>query len=285
MDSTYVLPNYNGIDNPIFDCRDSWKRGRNGNPDGSLSFEKAYRNCQNLGTNYSDDTLSIQPEGCHRILELKRNWIILDWCKGEAIYPSQLVYVRCYNDSINPVALCKSGIIEFQLNQNNVLTLNADELLQDATDNCGLAQTSWDEAGFIQSKQFGLADTGKILDLKVWVYDSSGNKTSCDVQLKILPNLMVGTENKKTPDKLAFYFAPNPATGPVEVFISSKNKLQGTFSFYNQSGIKLLNIPVDFKNQNGWKFNIDGSLQLKQGMYYGAYQDGQYSIIIKLVIL
>ncbi|MBK6860140.1 MAG: hypothetical protein IPG95_07645 [Saprospiraceae bacterium] len=71
-----------------------------------------------------------------------------------------------------------------------MLTLNADELLQDATDNCGLAQTSWDEAGFIQSKQFGLADTGKILDLKVWAYDSSGNKTSCDVQLKILPNLM-----------------------------------------------------------------------------------------------
>ncbi|MBK7737859.1 MAG: hypothetical protein IPI45_08810 [Saprospiraceae bacterium] len=254
-------------------------------PDGTLSFEKNYKACNTLGTTYTDDTLSIQPEGCHRILELRRNWFILNWCNSETFNLSQLVYVRCYNDSINPVALCKSGIIEFQLNQNNVLTLNANELLQDATDNCGLAQTSWDEAGFIQSKQFGLADTGKILDLKVWVYDSSGNKTSCDVQVKILPNLMVGTENKQTPDKLAFYFTPNPAAGPVEVFISSKNKLQGTFSFYNQSGIQLLNIPVDSKNQNGWKFKIDERLQLKQGMYYGVYQDGQYSKIIKLVIL
>ena len=285
LDSTYVLPNYNGIDNPIFDCRDSWKRGRNGNPDGSLSFEKAYRNCQNLGTNYSDDTLSIQPEGCHRILELKRNWIILDWCKGEAIYPSQLVYVRCYNDSINPSAICKSGIVELQLNQNNVISVNANELIQDVNDNCGVAQISWDESGVLPIKQFSLADTGKLIDLKVWVTDSSGNKSVCDVQLKILPNQIVDTENDFPSQAVNMEFIPNPSIDRVELVIHAKNGLKGNFYFYNQSGVKLLSIPVDFKNQAYWKFKINEQLELKPGVYYGFYRSDQFIKAIKLLVL
>lgn len=285
LDSTYVLPNYNGIDNPIFDCRDSWKRGRNGNPDGSLSFEKAYRNCQNLGTNYSDDTLSIQPEGCHRILELKRNWIILDWCKGEVIYPSQLVYVRCYNDSLNPTAMCKSGIVELQLNQNNVISVNANELIQDVNDNCGVAQISWDESGVLPIKQFSLADTGKLIDLKVWVTDSSGNKSVCDIQLKILPNQIVDTKNDFPSQAVNMEFIPNPSIDRVELVIHAKNGLKGNFYFYNQSGVKLLSIPVDFKNQAYWKFKIDEQLELKPGVYYGFYRSDQFIKAIKLLVL
>lgn len=285
IDSSYKLPDYNGIDQPVFDCRDSWLHGRNGNPDGSLSFDKNYKACNTLGTTYTDDTLSIQPEGCHRILELRRNWFILNWCNSETFNLSQLVYVRCYNDSINPVALCKSGIIEFQLNQNNVLTLNANELLQDATDNCGLAQTSWDEAGFIHSKQFGLADTGKILDLKVWVYDSSGNKTSCDVQLKILPKQIVGIENDFPSQAVNMEFIPNPAIDQVELVIHAKNGLKGNFYLYNQTGVKLLSIPVAFKNQSFWKLNLNEQLELNPGVYFGFYREGQLSKAIKLLIL
>ena len=285
LDSTYVLPNYNGIEHPIFDCRDSWTRGKNGNPDGSLSFEKAYRNCQNLGTNYSDDTLSIQPEGCHRILELKRNWIILDWCKGKAIYPSQLIYVRCYNDSINPTAICKSGIVELKLNQNNVISVNANELIQDVNDNCGVAQMSWDDSGLIAIKQFGLADTGKIQDFKIWVSDSSGNKTACDVQLKILPNQIVGIENDFSSQAIKMEFVPNPASDRVELIIQAKAGIRGNFYFYNQAGVRLFSIPVNFKNQTYWKLNLNESFQLKQGMYYGVYQDATCTKVIKLVIL
>ncbi|MBK7358690.1 MAG: T9SS type A sorting domain-containing protein [Saprospiraceae bacterium] len=283
IDSSYKLPDYNGIDQPVFDCRNSWLRGRNGNPDGTLSFEKNYKACNTLGTTYTDDTLSIQPEGCHRILELRRNWFILNWCNFETFNLSQLVYVRCYNDSINPVALCKSGIIEFQLNQNNVLTLNANELLQDATDNCGLAQTSWDEAGFIQSKQFGLADTGKILDLKVWVYDSSGNKTSCDVQVKILPNQIVRIDPMLQTENLKLFCIPNPMQTSSTIFFESDKFRNGNINIRNQNGELVFKMPIISNLSNKWVYYLKDSDLPISGVYYLTYQNEGIFKTVKLV--
>jgi len=118
FDSTVYFPNFDGVENPIFDCEDHWETDRNGNPTAKYVLpKKLYDNdCSLFAYNYVDSLVSVIDTICSSTKIVERKWTFINWDNGCNEKFTQRIHIQCNKDFETLTSKSKSKNLEFNVN-------------------------------------------------------------------------------------------------------------------------------------------------------------------------
>ena len=181
-----VLPNYDGINKPVFDCNDNWERLHSGAPSPKETGFPDVGSCgQFIAYNYADQVFNTGGGNCDDSKKVLRTWTIINWCTNDVRKFDQIIKVICNDDKVVPVAVCEIKLTyTFKVNERSV-RIWASDLDDGSYDNCALAGFSFDRDNLIKYRDFDLSDTGKTFAVYMYVHDLAGNYTACATEICI----------------------------------------------------------------------------------------------------
>lgn len=268
FDSTVYFPNFDGVENPIFDCGDHWEKDRNGNPTAKYVLpKKLYDNdCTFFAYNYVDSLISVIDTICSSTKIVERKWTFINWDNGRNYTFNQKIHIQCIKDLEPPTAKCKSEIVEFKLDSSQTIKINANQFDDGSTDNCGIRSISFDSIAAINSLLFDIQDTGKIIDVDIWIHDHAGNKTKCTSQIRVSEDKVVSNFNPDGGNNMVLSLSPNPfiQTTQLNIFSSYDSKVQVTV--YSNEGWRVMSKNIMVKEGYN-SIALPELFYLKSGLY------------------
>lgn len=179
-----------------FRCHDRYPVDQDSLPLGvlTLPFTAKINGCHTLGVNYSDSISHMVNQKCCTSIEIIRKWYVLDWCNGDLLSFNQKINAEFPNDRVPPTALCKTGVLDLYLNNKDSFIVAAKYFDAGSYDDCNEPRFSFDLKGEQNSITFKQKDTGSIISLTLWVLDSSDNASSCKLNVRIHPGLVLSLD-------------------------------------------------------------------------------------------
>ena len=251
------LQNYDGLELPTLNCKDTWQRMDGYIPDPAFSGSPVLDLCHQFGQAYSDTVLIGFSDVCGTHYKIIRQWTVLNWCSGENFMHTQIFKVYCGTDSIPPVAVCNSNLI-LNVPPTGEITVFPDLLDAGSYDNCSEISFSFDSAGLVKSEKFDILDSGKKYIKILFVTDLAGNRTYCLSTLEIVAKANGPNSKNILGGRILNYQLQSSA---------STNRLN--FNFKLKSGADKFNLyacgePINFPNLN-YSLCIDTSKNPQEG--------------------
>jgi hypothetical protein len=173
-----------------YNCKQSYERLSGDIPSPNASGYPVSDICsgQLLGMNYTDQIINVN-DPCGVKVKVVREWKILDWCTGQMYLKNQVIRVFCSEDTIRPIPSCITNI-NIKLDYTYSATLYPSDVDNNSVDNCSKVTLSFDAAGLVKFLNFKLRDTGKVIDIQLWVTDAAGNQDYCNVKVNVIKNVI-----------------------------------------------------------------------------------------------
>ncbi len=153
------------------------------------------------------------------------------------------------------------------LDSNQTIKINANQFDDGSTDNCGIRSISFDSIATINSLQFDIQDTGKIIDVDIWVHDYAGNSTKCASKIKVSEDKVVSNFDPDGENNMVLRLSPNPfiQITQLNIFSSYDSKVQVTV--YSNEGRRVMskNIMIE-EGYNS--IALPELFNLKGGLYF-----------------
>lgn len=270
-----------------FNCHDQYQVDKDSLPLGELTlpFSAKLHGCHRLGINYIDSIAHMENRKCCTSIEFLRKWYILDWCTADLLKFDQKIDAEFPNDRIPPTALCKTGIQDLYLNHKDSLIVSAKFFDAGSSDNCDEPRFSFDPKGELRSLTFKQKDTGSIISLTLWVIDSSDNISSCIVNVRIHPGLVLSQNEIHQANSLAWINLNNTNSDDLWLSWDADRINCSTATLINSHGQEIRSMTLPPVNNGVTSIPVCKKNQLNDGLYYLVLTSNKGPISLKFIKL
>ncbi len=130
IDDLQMLSNFNGIDQPAFECGGDWPALDNGYPSPDTTGYPNLFFCSDFDIHFSDKPF----DGCGNTVSLYREWLLMDWCNNDFIKIGQIIKLM---DNTPPVMVCPTDSVVLSTGYFKCTSDVHHLLLPEVSDACG----------------------------------------------------------------------------------------------------------------------------------------------------